>query len=467
MNKKMRDWLIIVVIFLIAWFCPVPEGLTWGSWHIFSVFIATIIGFILQPIPMGAMAFLGIAVAGMTKVLSAKVILGGFGSTTLWLIICAFFFAKGFEKTGLGRRIAFVVIRAFGKKSLSLAYSIGLASLILGPAIPSNTARAGGVLFPVIKSLSEAYDSQPGPTAKRLGSFLMSVTFQIDAVVSAMFLTSMAANPLIADFAQKTLGITISWGGWIEATIVPGLCALIVVVLATYLINRPEIKATPKAPELARQELEAMGKMSRHEWIMLFVFVLALVLWITSGITKFDNTIVAILGIAILLVTGVLEWTDISGHKQAWTTFVWTGFIMLLSAQLNSSGFIKWFAHGIMTHMAGLPWIVSAFLAMAIYLYSHYGFASMTAHVSAMYVGLISVAAAAGAPPFVAAFSVAMAASLCGVLTHYGTGPAPVYFGAGYVSQGKWWQIGFVMSVLNICIFYFVGLAWWKVLGLW
>lgn len=467
MSKKMRDWLIVVGLFVVIWFIPTPDGLKWQAWHLFAVFIAVIAGFILQPVPMGAIAMVGMSVVTLTKVLSAGTVLAGFGNSTLWLIISAFFFAKGFEKTGLGRRISYVIIRAFGKKSISLAYSITIADLILGPAIPSNTARAGGVLFPIAESLSEAYDSYPGPTANKLGAFLLTAVFQVDAVVSAMFLTSMAANPLIAEFAQETLGITITWMGWMQAAIVPGVLALILVPIIVYVLVPPEIKSTPEAPELAQKELHAMGPMSRNELIMLVVFIGALILWIFSAYVKIHNTMVAIMGISVMLVTGVLDWKDITKHDKAWNTFMWTGVIMMLSAELNKSGFIKWFAASISTHLDGLPWVVVTLIGFAIYLYSHYGFASMTAHVSAMYVALISVVVAAGAPPFVAAFAIAMSANICGVLTHYGTGPAPVYFGAGYVSQGKWWTVGFIMSLVYLAIFGGVGMVWWKVLGLW
>lgn len=467
MSKKMRDWLVLIVLFLVVWFIPTPEGLKPQAWKLFAIFITVIVGFITQPVPMGAISIAGISVVCLTGVLKANAVLAGFGNTTLWLIVSAFFFAKGFEKTGLGRRISYIIIRSFGKKTLSLAYSISIADLILGPAIPSNTARIGGVVFPIVQSLSEAYDSRPGETANKLGAFLLTSIFQADAVISAMFLTSMAANPLIAEFAMKTLDVNITWMGWITATIVPGIIGVILIPIVVYLLMKPEIKETPKAPEIAHAELNKMGPMGRNEIIMLFVFVGALILWITSAMTGIDNTIVALTGVAVMLLTGVLAWDDVAKNHNAWNTFVWTGFIMMLSAELNKSGFITWFGGHVASQLTGMPWIMATVIAYFVYLISHYGFASMTAHVSAMYVALITVAYQAGAPAFVAAFAVAMAANLCGCLTHYGTGPAPIFFGAGYVSQQKWWSVGFIMSLITAALFLGVGIIWWKIIGLW
>lgn len=467
MGTKMRGWIIIVIAFLAVWLSPVPEGLTLVAWHLFAVFLATIVGFIVHPIPMGAIAFLSISVAALTRVVTTNEIFGAFGNTTIWLIASAFFFAKGFSKTGLGKRIAYVIIRMFGTSTLKLAYSISITDLIIGPAVPSNTARAGGVFFPIVRSLCESFDSKPGATAKRFGTFMMTSVFQTDIIVSAMFLTSMAGNPLSAELARKTLGVDITWGGWIMATIVPGLVAIILVPLLVYALTKPEIKKTPQAHALATDELAKMGPMSYGEKVMFAVFILALVLWATGSITHIADTVVAILGIGILLVAGVLEWEDIITEKKAWDTFIWMGVIVGLAEQLNKSGFITWFGNRIAGHVDHLPWMAALIAVFLIYMYSHYGFASMTAHIAAMYAALGVVAVVAGVPPFVAAIALAVDANLCGCLTHYGAGPAPIFFGGGYVSQNKWWSVGFVISLLSTAIFLGIGLIWWKVLGLW
>jgi DASS family divalent anion:Na+ symporter len=84
-----------------------------------------------------------------------------------------------------------------------------------------------------------------------------------------------------------------------------------------------------------------------------------------------------------------------------------------------------------------------------------------------MYAPLLIVSIALGTPPILAALTLAFFSSMFGGLTHYGSGPAPIYFGAGYVTIGEWWKVGFVIGTLNILIWIFIGGAWWKVIGLW
>lgn len=468
MSKKALYSLFTVAVLLGIWFAPVPAGLKPQAWHVFAVFLATVVGFILQPVANGTVALISLVIVVFTGTLTLpQVLTGAFGGTTVWLVVSAFLFAKGFAKTGLGKRIAFWITRAFGDSSLKLAYSLAISDVIIGPATPSNTARAGGVLFPIVNSLCQAFDSHPGPSAKRIGAFLMSAVFHTDIVVSAMFLTSMAANPLAAELAKKTLGINITWGTWFMAAIVPGIIGLIAIPYLLYILCPPELKKTPEAKQLAADELAKMGPMSGKEKIMMAVFLACLVLWALSEQLKLEATAVAFLGICVMLVTDVLNWEDVVKESKAWDTLIWMGSVVCIAGFLNSTGFITWFAGGVGVALKGTSWIVALFAAFCVYLYSHYGFASMTAHVTAMYAALIAVAVAAGAPPFLAAFAIAISANLCGCLTHFGTGPAPIYFGAGYVDQKTWWRNGFIISVAHIIIWLGAGSLWWKVLGLW
>jgi divalent anion:Na+ symporter, DASS family len=467
LSKKTIGTLIIVGVWAAIWFYPVPPGLKPQAWHLFAIFLATVVGFILGPYPNGIIALSSLVLAVFTGTLKLPEVLTAFSGTTIWLVISAFLFAKGFVKTGLGKRIAYVMIRAFGDNSLKLAYSLAFCDIFLGPVTPSNTARAGGVLFPVVNSLCEAFDSRPGPSAKKIGSFLVSSVFHFDIVVSAMFLTSMAANPLAAELAKKTVGVEISWSRWAIAAIVPGLIGVLATVYVTYLLCPPEVKHTPEAKELAINELKKMGSMTWREKIMLAVFALSLTLWATSSITKFEATQVALLGVCIMLFCDVIQWEDVLQEQKAWDTLIWMGSVVCIAGFLNSSGFIDWFTAGVGIRLQGFPWVVALAIAFFVYLYSHYAFASMTAHVTAMYAALVAIAFATGAPGFLAAFVIAIAANVCGCLTHFGTGPAPIYFGAGYVEQSIWWRNGFIMSLVHAVTWLGIGSAWWKVLGYW
>lgn len=459
--------LVTVAVGVVIWFIPPPEGVAIEAWHLLAIFVATIVGIILKPLPMGAVAMAGIMATALTGTLSIGNALSGFGNSVIWLIVVAFFIARGFIKTGLGSRIAYLFVSILGKKTLGLSYGLIATDLVLAPAIPSNTARAGGVVYPILRALSEAYNSRPDDgSARRIGAFLTKTAFQGTVITSAMFLTAMAANPLAAQLAAD-MGIEITWGGWALAALVPGLLSLLVIPLLLYKIYPPEVKETPNAAKMANDELAKMGPMKSSEWTMLFAFVLLLVLWIFGSKLSIDSTTAAFIGLILLLLSSVLSWDDILNERGAWDTLVWFAALVMMATFLNTLGLIPWFSTTVGSYFEGVNW-VWAFLGLSlIYFYSHYLFASNTAHVSSMYAAFLGISVAVGTPPLLAALVLAFFSNLFSSMTHYGTGPAPVLFGSGYVDIGSWWRLGFVVSVVNIVIWLGVGSMWWKMIGLW
>ena len=438
-----------------------------AAWHLLAIFVGTIVGLIVTPLPLGAVALLGITASVATGTLGIEQALSGFGDRTIWLIVIAFFISRGFIKTGLGNRIAYLFMAAVGKRSLGLAYSMVATDLVLAPAIPSNTARSGGVIFPILRSIAASYGSEPDDdTARKLGAFLIMPSFQGTVITSAMFLTAMAGNPVAARLAGDA-GVDITWGGWALAASVPGLLSLAVVPWVLYKIYPPDITDTPAAPRVARERLRDMGQLKPSEWTMLGIFVLLLFLWIFGGAQGIDSTTAAFVGLAVLLISGTLTWDDILRERAAWNTLVWFSALVMMATQLNQLGLIRWFADAMSGTVQEVGW-VPAFLTVSLaYFYSHYFFASSTAHILAMYAPFLAVAISVGTPPLLAALVLGFFSNLFSSMTHYGAGPAPVLFGSGYVEMGTWWKLGGLMSVINIVIWLGVGGMWWKMIGVW
>ncbi len=450
-----------------------PEVIAANCWHLLAIFVATIVGLILKPIPMGSMCILQLTVIMLCKLLdngtSSGYItnaLSGFHNTTIWLIVIAFFISRGFIKTGLGSRIAYAFMSKFGKKTLGLTYSLIFTDLVLSTAMPSNTARAGGVIFPIVQALSNVFGSKPDDgTERKIGSYLHITAFQADMITSGMFLTAMAANPLSVTLAASLCGIDIDWLGWAIAAFIPGMVCLIVVPIVIFIIFPPEIKETPEATSLAKQRLAEMGPMKTCEKLMIGVFIVILFLWIMGTTLGINATVTAFIGLTLLILTNVLTWDDIKNEKGAWDTLVWFSVLVMMATYLNTLGLIPWFSNLMAGAVGGLPWVAALVILGVVYFLSHYLFASATAHVSAMYSAFLAVCIAAGAPPLASAMLLGVFSNLMGCLTHYGSGPAPVYFGAGYVTQGKWWSIGLLCGIITMVIFFTIGFAWWGIIG--
>ncbi|KAI5056727.1 hypothetical protein GOP47_0028545 [Adiantum capillus-veneris] len=469
-GADMKSLLISIATGVAIWFIPAPSGVSKNAWQLLSIFLATIVGIITQPLPLGAVALMGLGACVLTKTLTFAAAFSSFGDPIPWLIALAFFFARGFIKTGLGNRIAYQFVRLFGKTSLGLGYSLVFSEALLAPAIPSVSARAGGIFLPLVKSLCIACGSRVGDgTEEKLGSWLMLTCFQTSVISSAMFLTGMAANPLSVNLIAGAIGQTIGWTDWAVAAFVPGLVSLLVVPLLLYVIYPPTVKNSPDAPKLAKEKLEAMGPMSKNEIIMSATLLVTVGLWVFGGAIKVDAVTAAIMGLSVLLISGVVTWKECLGEAVAWDTLTWFAALIAMAGYLNKYGLIAWFSQTVVKVVGGLglAWQPAFGILVLLYFYSHYFFASGAAHIGAMLTAFLSVATALGTPPLFGALVLSFLSNIMGGLTHYGIGSAPVFYGANYVPLSKWWGYGFLISIVNIVIWLGLGGVWWKVLGLW
>ncbi|WP_367105636.1 anion permease [uncultured Psychrobacter sp.] len=474
---------IAIIVGLVIWFViPVPAGVTPDAWHMLALFIGTIVAIIGKVLPIGAIAIIAVTLVALTGVTNDSPsgaisdALSSFSSPLIWLIGIAVMISRGLIKTGLGRRIAYYFISIFGKKTIGVAYSLTAAELMIAPITPSNTARGGGIIHPIMLSIAQSFHSTPEEgTQNKIGRYLAMVNYHANPITSGMFITATAPNPLVVDLVNKATGgdIQLSWTTWAVAMFVPGILCLALMPLVIYLIYPPELKATPDAKTFAIDNLEEMGKVNTQEKIMLGVFALLLILWANIPALIFgeafgvDATTTAFIGLSALILTGVLTWDDVLKEKSAWDTIVWFGVLIMMASFLNELGLISWFSSNIesMIGTTGVGWMGAVAILTLVYLYIHYFFASTTAHITALFASFYAVGLSLGAPPMLYALILAAAGNIMMTLTHYATGTAPVIFNSNYITLKEWWGIGAIMSVVNLVVWIGAGLLWWKLLG--
>jgi DASS family divalent anion:Na+ symporter len=265
------------------------------------------------------MVLLGVVATAVFGAVRIEKALSGYADKYVWLVLAAFFISRAMIKTGLGHRIALLFVRLIGRRSIGLGYSLVFTDFILASFVPSTGARSGGIILPIARSVSETYDSRPDDgTEARLGTFLMTLLYQCEVILCATFLTGQASNLIIRNFAATQAGIDLNYSIWFVSAIVPSLVSLIVIPSFIYRFFPPEVKETPGAVEFARAELVAMGPLRRPEKILLAVFVIVVGLWISAPWHGIDATVIALSGIALLLISNVLSWRDITDETHAW-----------------------------------------------------------------------------------------------------------------------------------------------------
>jgi L-tartrate/succinate antiporter len=466
--SRLTTLLPVAVAAIIALF-PVPTGLEQHAWYFFALFAGTIAALVVESFPFAAIGLMG---STIVAVLAPWVLFGpreldnpkfkaaeeaikwmlvGWSSSTVWLVFAAFTFALGYEKTGLGRRIALVLVKLMGRKTLFLGYAVMLSDALIAPFTSSNTARSAGTIFPIVRNLPGLYDSKPhDPSSRKIGGYVMWVAFSTTAVTSSMFLTALAPNLLCVEIIRKTAKIDISWTDWFIAAAPFGIVMLLLLPLLVYWIYPPTIKEGEEVPKWAASQLNEMGPLSRNEILLAMLVFTAILFWI-FGAAFINATTVALAAVVLMVLLGIVKWDDIAGNKTAWNTIVLLAFLVSLADGLSRTGFIQWFDNSIAAYMQGYSPVIALYALVAIFFFSHYMFASTTPHATAMMPVMLGVGMGVpGMPVRELALLLAMTHGIMGVITPYATGPAPVYYGAGYIPGRDFWRLGFIFGVIFI-----------------
>lgn len=462
LSAKHKEHLLQIMIFLAAlflWFMPAPSGLEVQAWHLFIIFISSIFLVITNALSILASSVLALSATVLSGTLKPEEAYSGFSEGFILLIILAFLIARGVVKSGLGKRIAFLIIRRFGKSSLGLAYSVIAADMLIAPAFPSNTARSG-VLFPLVNSLAADSGSKVADgSRKKIGSFLMMASMAGLTLSSTLWLTAMAANPAGAKMAQE-FGIEITYASWVLGAALPVFVLFFLAPWLIYKIYPPEIAQTPDAPLIAEAALVKMGDMQKSEWIMAGVFVGMVSLWMLSGLFGFDKTAVAFLGLGILMVSNVFTLDDMKEEGNALATLIWFAILFAMSLYLNKLGFMGWLGDHISGFVHGYSWGFVYVALIVAYVLIHYFFVSQTAQMLALFSVFLEVGMSAGVPGYLMALMLLFATNFNAIITPQGSSANVIYVGSGYIEPREIYRVGGLVTLLNTSVFLCIGTPW-------
>jgi divalent anion:Na+ symporter, DASS family len=461
-GPERRQLLARVATFALAfglWFTPIPAGLTSQAWHLFAVFAAAIFSVIVNAFPLLTAAMLAAGAAVLTGTITPAKAFAGFANGSVLLVVVAFLVASSVVKSGLGRRISFLVVSAFGRSTLGLAYSIFLTDAVIAPAFPSNTARSG-VLFPIVLSLAQGAGSVPeDDKSRRVGGYLMFCGMASLAVSSALWMTATSVNPIGVEIARQ-FGLKINFGSWLVAAAVPALAAVLLLPLVLYRLFPPGVSATPDAPAAAREALRTMGPLSRDEKVVAVAFVLMVAGWVMAGTLKLDLTAVAFAGLGALLATSVLTVDDIAKEGGTLTTYLWLAVLFAMSGQLNELGFMGYVGGRLSSALAGISWPAAYVALMILYVLMHYLFVSQSSQVLALFGVFVEVGQRAGVPTPLMAFALLFASSYFSTITPQGGSQNVIFVGSGYLQQGELYKLGALTTAFCLLVFLVLGTPW-------
>ncbi|KAJ2032744.1 hypothetical protein GGH92_005614 [Coemansia sp. RSA 2673] len=489
----------IIIAFAVA-HLPVPDGLTPTSMRLLGVFAGVVMGLLTADYDMSIVLAVALLVLTLTSSFmctttdghhiecdrcrsvyhgksghwheyqcdpiggSFDVAISGFSNKVAWLVFSAFHIGKAVEKTGFGRRVSLALVTSMGRSTLGIGYAVCLAELVLAPFIPSNTARGGGIVYPIVETVIASLDIDTDGGENPTGGFLVMVASTANLLSSSLFITGMAGNPIVASKATSIFGIEFGFSDWVVGASVPTLLLLCILPPALRLFLRPRVNYTQLSREIRRQHLE-MGQVSSNELKLCGTLLTCLVLWVGSPYFGIDATVVAYMAIVVLTLLDVLTWDDIVKNYKAWDTFFWLASFITLAEQLSALGVTDWIGNSLSQSLhESSPLVCTLTLALA-YFFSMYLFSSISSHVVAFAGPFFAAGNILGCPPKLLTILIALFSSMAGVLTPFSTGSVAIYASCGYISQPRWFLLGLLSAVVIIGITFSVGMLWWKILG--
>ena len=333
-----------------------PETIEPKAWSLFAIFLTTILSVLFKLLSILNASVLALAVSILSGILSPKIAYSGFSQDFILLIVLVFLISKAVHKSGLGKRLAFHLIKRMGHSPLGLAYATTLSDMFLAPAFPSNTARSG-LLYPIFNGITRACSSHPNDSSrKKIGHYLMMNGIAGISISSTLWLTGMAAN-LISVSIAKQYDVHITFLSWLGAASLPAILSIIAIPWILFKVTKPELQETRNIHELATNELKTLGPLRFSEKIMTLTFVGMIIAWALSNQFGINKTAVAFLGLGLLMLFNILTLKDLQQEGRALSILIWFGILYTISSQLNEMGFMSYVGRLIASPLTGLHWI--------------------------------------------------------------------------------------------------------------
>lgn len=470
MNKKqLMKFLLVAAIPIIIWSLPAPQGLKKQTWDIVALYLGLLAGLVIKPFkePIITLIIVGVALMFMDE----SILLHGYSDKMTWFLVVVTIVCTAFVKTGLGKRMAYNLLLRAGDSTLGLGYLMMISDLILSPATGSNASRTT-IIYPIFRNIAEGAGSKPDDEPKKLGAYLTVLTYVVSQGTAALFLTGMATNAITVSLAASMLGVNLTWGTWFMASVVPAGLFLLIAPFIVYKIYKPDLTHLTDIKPQIRKDLESLGTITKHEKVLVVFFILAILGWMFGEKIPFVNLNMQVVGfvfLALVLVTGILDWDDVIGAKGAWNVFIWYGAFYGIAGSLADAGFYNWLADklGTVLNLSDVNGLLVTVVLLLVSLAVRYFFVSNSAFVASFYPVLFAIVLSTKANPMVVTLLLAFFASYGALLTHYGNGAGLIAFASGYVSQKDFWKVGTIMVMIALAIFLVIGLPYWKIIGLW
>ena len=289
-------------------FWLLPLGIAPAAHNALAIGLFMIAAWMTQVLDHGVAGILGCFLFWMFGVARFETAFSGFADTSPWFLFGAVAIGLTAAKSGLARRLAFVVMRAVGHSYPRLLLGLIISNFLLTPIVPSGIARVV-IMAAVAMGLVDAFGVGKGSNIAR-GMFVILV---YQATIFDKMVIAGAASITARGAIERFGGVSVLWSQWALAYLP---CDVIVMIVAWRLalwLYPPETAALPGGSAYLEREMRAMGRWSAAQRKAALLMAGAIALWVTDFVHHIPAPMIG-LGVGLLAVIpglGVLETEDV------------------------------------------------------------------------------------------------------------------------------------------------------------
>lgn len=449
---------------------PQPDGLTREGQIVLTMSVVAVILFVTEPVPLPTVALL---------IIVGQVLLLGLESTTVaktlmtdsvLFIMGSLMLAVAVVKQKLDIRIAWLIVRMTGTKTTHICFGISLVSGILASFVGEHTVAA--MMLPVGITLITLTSEDPKEVRRLAAVLLFSISYGC-SVAGIGTPSGGARNAIMIGYWKEffydptdpeTRKFLIDYVTWITYAYPVFLVQLPFVTLILHWTFKPEYKTLTRSVAKLRQQILLQGPMKPADWLAITIFGLILLGWIfLSGETGLGT--IAVLGAAIFLIAGLVQWEDINSGVN-WGVILLYAAAISLGVQMKDTGAARWIAESFLALLTplgaeqgvGLWAAVSALTTLVTNTMSN------GAAVAVLGPVVLKMATVAGESPIVLGFITAISSAFA-YLTVVGTPACTIVYASGYLKTTDFLVVGWRMVLMSMFIMMMAAAFYWPLLA--
>jgi sodium-dependent dicarboxylate transporter 2/3/5 len=474
-------------VFLIMYFLPLP--LERDQHTLAAILSFTIVYWLSEAIPIPVTAVLALALCVLFNIpqvgpnaddAPGDIVFGSFMDPVIFLFIGAFIIAQAMVTHGLDRRFAFRILSLPGVSNTTygVIIAIGAIAAMISSVISNTTTCAMllpiglGIMGALGGQVKEQSGTERDVTRLRFGTALMLMIAYGAGVGGLLTPIGTPPNLIGIGFIEAETDTTITFFSWVLAALPICLLMFLALCVILILLNRPEVRSISGAREYIDEERGKLGSFSRGERNTLFVFIVAVTLWMLPGIlalifgeesqiysvvySRLDEGTVAIIAVALLFLLPInwaerrftLNWNEAA--RIDWGTIILFGSGIALGTLLSDTGLAETMGKGIANALGFTSLLaISAVAALIAVLISET--TSNTASATIVVPIVIPIAQAAGLDPVIPALAAVFGASF-GFMMPVSTPQNAVVYGSGLIPITKMVRSGIVFDIIGIIL---------------